>query len=125
MTKKKKPKNPFPALKSYRNKSEWAVDYDYVSKLNDEEKRFLNQFTDEFYEGNGRKYKEPLLDIKEMDAKNDAARRDVMNQGAGTVVNCPEMADTVNPNRVRYTGEPKKKRETPLEENTLASEEDE
>lgn len=72
----------YPALSSLRKrrKSRDYVDYDYLHKLTPEQKEYLNQFTDEFYNGNGYKFGKPLLDGKEMARKNYAARSDLMNE---------------------------------------------
>jgi hypothetical protein len=72
----------FPALSALRRrkKSKDYVDYDYVQKLSPEERAFLNQFTDEYYNGNSYKFTEPLLDTKEMARKNYLARQDIMNE---------------------------------------------
>lgn len=72
----------YPALSSLkkRRKSRDYVDYDYLKKLSPDEKAFLNQFTDEYYNGNGYKFERPMLPAQEMARKNYLARADVMNE---------------------------------------------
>lgn len=74
-------KRHYPALSSLRKrrKSRDYVDYDYVSKLSPDERAFLNQFTDEYYNANGHRFASPMLDKREMDRKSYMARSDVMN----------------------------------------------
>lgn len=76
----RKPRYPGLSALRRRKKCRDYVDYDYVAKLSPEEKGFLNQFTEEFYNGNGYKYAKPLLEEKEMAHKNYIARSDLMNE---------------------------------------------
>ncbi len=87
-----------PALTSLRRrrKSRDYVDYDYVAQLSDDERAFLNQFTDEYYNGNGYAFERPLLDRKEMARRNYAARSDIFNvwERANESANLPLVRTT-------------------------------
>lgn len=52
------------------------IDYDYIDKLNDEEKKFLNKFTEEYVNGYFKKHTKRInRNKKEMYDKNNAANR--------------------------------------------------
>lgn len=68
-------KAAFPMSTKIRNE---VVDYDYVSKLNKEEKKWLRQFTNEYYQASFKK--NPTLQDKNLEKKcyiaNNGRNRD-------------------------------------------------
>jgi hypothetical protein len=68
-----------PGLKSHRRKNKEYIDYDYLHKLSPAELKFLDQFSEEYYEANGYKYAHPMLDKKAMGNLNNQRRRDILN----------------------------------------------
>ncbi len=117
--KNKRNSTKYPALKPELNlKSRYEqIDYDYISKLNDEEKKFLNSFTEEFINANfthdgvrihpkkevykkraGKTIKRDMAK-KESEDKNNARNRDVMTKlkSAGQMLYVEELSEENNP----------------------------
>jgi hypothetical protein len=61
----------------------WAVDYDYIERLTDKEKKFLKKFTNEFYHGrfNSRPIHPKRVAVKrECYNRNNASKRDIFSR---------------------------------------------
>lgn len=71
------------ALKSVRNKTKWAIDYDYLSKLSDEDLLFLQDFNNFFYHGSPNRCELLSLDDdlkKESYSLNNSRERDIFTK---------------------------------------------
>ena len=107
MTNKKKTRRSdkkYPALaKGFNLKlRQDLIDYDYIDKLNDKEKKFLNQFTEEYTNASFKKGKRPLnkkiQTEKDCYDRNNARNRCILTRAkaAGAVINeLDDMAKVV------------------------------
>lgn len=76
----------YPALDpkyNLKSRSE-LIDYDYIDKLSDKEKEFLNNFTEEFIGANmnhkGKKLHKKKDQIKDCYNRNNARNRDILTR---------------------------------------------
>jgi hypothetical protein len=77
-------KAKFPALKPEFNlkRRKELIDYDYIDKLSDKEKEWLNKFTEEYINASFRKNQAPLHKTKKLRKncydRNNASNRDIL-----------------------------------------------
>lgn len=100
----------FPALKPHLNlRTRYElIDYDYINKLSDEEKEWLNKFTEEYVNDNldREKLRNNLHKTKKLkkdcDDRNNARNRDILTRvkAYGHVDNIDELkeSDIINEN---------------------------
>lgn len=72
------------SCKSVRRKTRWAMDFDYLTKLSDDEVRYLAEFCNIYYHGSphraGEFIKATAVIRKESYSRNNKAQIDLFNQ---------------------------------------------
>jgi hypothetical protein len=107
--KKKNRRGPFPGIdvsKHPRTRREY-IDFDYADKLSPEEKKFLSNFSEEYYGGgfahDGIKHHKTKKSKRECYTRNNRQNRDVtsISRGIGWMSNVDDNVDAID--RKQYT----------------------
>lgn len=84
---------------SFPRNIQWAVDIDYVDKLNEEQKYFLNLFLQEYYKNHFDKEEKPIHDTPELkiscSRKSDSSRRDISSIYGDALLNVDDLNDSL------------------------------